>query len=102
MADESTVPKPDVLQPYFVIETPSEGGPGLYTDGQHKREAVRTLFAVTELNDVERATLWRTLGPRGLIVQALAIAFLNNSGLFEAVGAMMQLLSNDTERKKGT
>jgi hypothetical protein len=90
---------PAVLAPYFVIETPTEGGPGVYTDPQHKREPVRTLFAVAELTDVERSTLWRTLGPRGLIVQALAVAFLNNPGLFEATGAMMQLLSNDQERK---
>jgi hypothetical protein len=101
VAEERTeVPRPEVLAPYFVVETPTEGGPGVYTDGQHKREAVRTLFAVAELQDVERATLWRTLGPRGLIVQALAVAFLNNAGLFEAVGAMMQLLENDNERKK--
>jgi len=102
---ERDVPHPDVLAPYFVVETPTEGGPGVYTDPQHKREAVRALFAVAELQDVERATLWRTLGSRGLIVQALAIAFLNNPGLFEAVGTMMQLIQNDAERtqqqKKG-
>lgn len=99
--ERTDVPNPAVLTPYFVVETPTEGGPGVFTDGQHKREAVRTLFAVAELQDVERATLWRTLGPRGLIVQALAVCFLNNVGLYEAVGAMMQLLANDSERKKG-
>ncbi len=91
---------PNVLAPYFVVEQPTEGGPGVYTDSTHNREAVRTLFAVAELVDVDKSTLWRTLGPRGLIVQALAVTFLNNPGLFEATGAMMALLQSDADRKK--
>lgn len=95
-----TEPSQDVVQPYFVIEQPSEGGPGIFTDPTHKREAVRAMFAVAELNDVEKSTLWRTLGPQGLVVQALAVTFLNNPGMYEAVGAMMQLLANIAERTK--
>lgn len=87
------------MTPYFVVEQPTEGGPGVYSDPAHKREAVRTLFAVAELNDLDKSTLWRTLGPRGLIVQALATAFIHNPGMFEAVGAMMDLLANDAKRK---
>lgn len=93
-------PKPDVLAPYFVVEVPTEGGPGVYTDGQNKRESVRTLFAIVELNDLEKTTMWRTLGPRGLIVQNIATCFINNPGLMEAVASMMDLLTNDYERKQ--
>jgi hypothetical protein len=100
MSDENKeAPSPSVLTPYFVVEIPSEGGPGVYTDNTHKREAVRAMFCVAELVDVDKSTLWRTLGPQGLVVQSLATSFLNNPGLFEAVGAMMQYLQNMAERR---
>jgi len=90
----------DVLAPYVVVEVPAEGGPGVYTDGKYNREAVRAMFAVIELNDVDKSTVWRTLGTHGLVIQGLAVAFLNNPGMFEAVGAMMQYISNVNERRK--
>src|SRR5438552_19050332 len=98
MADDKG-PTPDVLAPYFVVETPTEGGPGVYTDNGHKRESMRCFFGVGELVDVDKSTIWRTLGPQGLIIQALAVALLNNPGMLEAVGTMMQYLANITERK---
>ena len=91
---------PAVLAPYVVVEIPTEGGPGVYTDDKHQRAAVRAMLAVIELNDVEKSTVWRTLGSHGLVVQNLAVAFLNNPGLFEAVGAMMAYISNVNERRK--
>ena len=91
---------PNILTPYFVVEQPAEGGPGVFTNDKNRREAVRGMFAVVELSDVEKSTLWRSLGPQGMVVQSLAVAFLNNPGLYEAVGAMMQLLANITERSK--
>lgn len=101
MADDQERPEEArILEPYFVVEQPKEGGPGLYTDDRYRRESVRMLFAVAELNDVEKNTLWRTMGPRGLIVQNLAVAFIHNPGLFEAIGAMMTLLQNDAVRKQ--
>jgi len=99
VADERSDSSSAVLAPYFVVETPTEGGPGVYTDDKHNRTAVRTMFAVIELQNVEKATQqWKTLGSRGQMVQLLAIAMMNNPGLFEAIGAMMNLLQNDIER----
>lgn len=95
MADE-----PTILMPYFVVEQPSEGGPGVFTNNKLRREPVRGMFAAVELDDAEKSTLWRSLGSQGLVVQTLAVAFVNNPGLYEAVGAMMQLLINVAERSK--
>jgi hypothetical protein len=88
-----------VLNPHVVVEIPVEGGPGVFTNEEYKRAAIRSMFAVVELSDVDRSTMWRVLGPRGLQVQALAIAMLHTPGLYEAVGAMMDLLQQDAERK---
>lgn len=101
MADDTPkVQGPDVLAPYFVVEKPTEGGLGVYTDGQHNRVGIRALFGVCEMDDLQNSTLWRTSGSQGLVVQAIATAFLNNPGMFEAVGSMMQYLAMLTERNR--
>ena len=87
------------MAPYFVAERPTEGGPIILTDTRYKREAVRAMFAMIELNDVDKTTLWRTAGSRGLMVELIATAMLHNPGMFEAVGTMMDLLQNDEHRK---
>ena len=89
----------NVMTPYFVAERPAEGGPIVYTDSKNRREAVRTMFAMIELNDVDKTTLWRTAGSRGLMVELIATAMLHNPGLYEAVGAMMDLMQQDAARK---
>lgn len=103
MADNEATPTPgpDVLTPYFVVERPSEGGAvAIFTNSKYKRESVRAMFAMVELNDLDRTTLWRTVGSRGQMVELIARAFMNNPGLTDAVGSMMVLLVNDERRKE--
>lgn len=91
---------PNVLAPYFVIERPTEGGPGVFTDEKHTRVGIRALFGVIEMDDLNNSTLWRSLGSQGLVIQALATAFINNPGMFEAVGSMMNYLATVAERSR--